>query len=82
MMKKTTRQHKSNYIGYFFFVLSSFLFSRLTMESTDSTIGMTSLALSLDSMTEFGRSRTSLLSGTSDDPSFQLNEVSNYRNTK
>ncbi len=52
------------------------------MESTDSTIGMTSLALSLDSMTEFGKSRTSLLSGTSDDPSFQLNEVSNYRNTK
>jgi hypothetical protein len=46
------------------------------MESTDSTIGMTSLALSLEPMTELRNSQTSLLSATSDDTGFQINEVS------
>ncbi len=56
--------------------MSYFLFFRLTMESTDSTIGMTSLALSLEPMTELRNSQTSLLSATSDDTGFQINEVS------
>ncbi len=43
------------------------------MESTDST----NLTLNLDRMTEVRKSQTSLLSGSSDDPGFQMNEVSN-----
>ncbi len=47
------------------------------MESTDSTMAMNSLTLNLDRMTELRKSQASLLSATSDDPSLQINDVSN-----
>jgi hypothetical protein len=45
------------------------------MESTDTNVGMNSLAV--DGITDVRKSQTSLISANSDDPSFQINEVSN-----
>jgi hypothetical protein len=52
------------------FAVIFLLFSRLTMETTDPTIGMTSLTLDLDRTTDHRKSQTSLLSITSDDVSY------------